>query len=137
MTPRMGSIFASTDSNVIIHQENITLVLRRRGKNDVVWYQDTNGYLYTNAQPCISEKESIKQPLIDKDGIFLFTGELWDVPPSEPDALVFVERIRTSGLSRTIKSARGNWAFVYWDTKINIFRLQQMKLVNDPYITLI
>jgi len=59
----------------------------------------------------------IKQPLIDKDGIFLFTGALWDVPPGEPDALIFLKRIRKSGLSHTIRSTRGNWAFVYWDTR--------------------
>lgn len=113
----MYGIFASTDSNVIKHRENITLVLTKNGRGYAVWHQDTNGYLYANAQPCNSEKEPIKQPLIDRDGIFLFTGKLCDVPPSKPDALVLLQRIRTSGLSRTIKSTRGNWAFVYWDTK--------------------
>ena len=113
----MYGILASTDSNIIKHQENITFILNRRGTNDTVWYQDTNGYVFAHTLPITRGKEPLKQLIIDNEGILLFTGELWNVPSNEPDALVFLQRIRTYGLSHAIKNTHGNWAFVYWDNK--------------------
>lgn len=128
----MCGIFASTDPNVIRNSERISAVLARRGTERVEWLQGVNGYVYAHVPLALRGKKKVRQPIVDREGVFLFAGELWDTSKNENDTLVFLERLRLKGLRRTVKSTRGTWAFIYWSARSKTLVFSTDRFGEEP-----
>lgn len=128
----MCGLFVSTNSKIERRLDRLERILCRRGTEPVRWHQGPNGYWYGHCLLPLRGPTPLSQPIVDSNGVFLFTGELWDLDRGESDTLVLLDRYRAVGFNHLAEAIHGTWAAAVWDSRGDSLRFGTDRFGEQP-----